>query len=80
MRKEFSATYSKNIEDNNDSTMLHYYHIDIYNKSQKLYKLMVKGKKLELIFKKELNKQQFKPDDKYHVVLVSSEVITAFYR
>lgn len=78
-RKSFLPVKSVSLEENNDSLMLHYYHIDIYNENQKLYKIMCEGHKIELIHKKELRQQEFKPDDKYHLIRLTNEPVIAYY-
>jgi hypothetical protein len=80
MKVDYNPTKSRALEDSADSALLHYYHINIYNQKKKLYKITINGEKLDLHFKSELKKRDFKPDDTYRVVLLSPETITGHYR
>lgn len=80
MKKDFTVTYSKKIDEFNETAELHYYHIDIYNNNKKLYKITMEGQKIDLIHKNELKKNNFPKDAKYHVIHLLNGIITAYYK
>lgn len=75
----FSSSYSKKLEDDSGTVMLHYFHINIYSNNKKLIKLMQNNQEIDLIHSDELKERDFKPDAVYTVVHLINEPIQAFY-
>lgn len=77
--KDFDASYSKETEEQGETYLLHYYHIDIYNGLKKLYKITIEDKEIDLMHQEALM-HPYETNAVYTMVLLGNPVITAHYR